>query len=88
MKEERNRVGHEIVPLPGMRNDDADKVVIFFTPNLVLYAMPVDDPLFSAHKVFANPQGENNNNTFYVSDWPASAIGVWSQVSSSIRRFW
>lgn len=83
MTEERNTVGLNLVPLSGMLNDDADKVVIFFAPNMVLYQHPVDDPLFSAHKSFADVQSQDNNFTFFMSDWPASAVGMWAQVRSS-----
>jgi hypothetical protein len=69
-------------PIPELERDDGDVTTMLIFKDSY-YSKPVDDPLFSAHKPsgvsdLGDPEWLN-----YESDEPVSALGCFSQVSST-----
>ncbi|KAJ4302760.1 hypothetical protein N0V90_001651 [Kalmusia sp. IMI 367209] len=64
-----------IIPLPEMHRNDADIVLIPVWPNAVVYEKPVDDPLFTAHRVEMRPQASGKDKALYWSDFPVGVVG-------------
>lgn len=54
-------------PIPELNRTDADIVIMFLSQNGIIYAEPVDDPMFSAHR----PMGFGlvTDLTYYQADW-------------------
>lgn len=76
-----------IDPIPEMRRTDADIALAAVWLNDVTYEKPVDDPLFSAHKVWIyTPGGGYPNETKYKSDFAAGVVGCAQQVWCSHNR--
>lgn len=70
-----------IDPILEMRRTDADIALAAVWLNDVTYEKPVDDPLFSAHKVWIyTPGGGYPNETKYKSDFAAGVVGCAQQV--------
>lgn len=66
-----------------MKRDDADLVLKLVVKNRVTYDIPVNDPLFAAHKEFTTfDETDGANVTFYFSDFPASVVGCVQQVKT------
>lgn len=63
-------------PLPELRKDNADVVLIHLKKNNMFYKEPVDDPAFSAHKPL-----NLWDAVYYVSDFPSAVLGCVQQVS-------
>jgi hypothetical protein len=77
-----NGTQSNLIPLQDMQRDDADVTLIHIFKNSVAYLLPVDDPLFAAHKAENISQGLNGQAelTSYFSDFPAGVIGCSVQV--------
>lgn len=73
--------GSTFSPIPRLRNDDSDLVVVYVTTRGVRYWEPVDDPLFSAHKVIQQLLVDNSTIPNYLPDAPMTAFGCQQQVS-------
>jgi hypothetical protein len=74
----------ELDPLPEMKSDDADLVLVMIPKNQMKYETPVNDPVFAAHKPFVyRLPSSTASTTNYLSDWPISTLGCKEQVSSS-----
>lgn len=69
-------------PLPSLARQDADVALIALWSNNVLYAKPVNDPLFAAH---ANASFVNYGATFeqFRPDHPGRTLGCAQQVLPS-----
>ncbi|KAF2736964.1 hypothetical protein EJ04DRAFT_562032 [Polyplosphaeria fusca] len=67
-----------IKPLPEMARNDSDLVVMAVWQNSIRYNKPVDDPLFSAHKVL-NRTTAIGKLTRYGADYPAGVVGCAEQ---------
>jgi hypothetical protein len=65
-------------PLPSMKREDADIVLIAISAGAIDYRHPVEDPLFSAHQM---TQHTDDNSTWYNQDWAARALGCTEQAS-------
>ena len=73
-------------PLPGLARDDADLVFKQVIKNRVAYDSPVNDPVFSAHKLFTTFDVTSGGNvSFYFPDFPVSVIGCTQQVSHFLK---
>lgn len=74
-------------PVPELQTNNSDLGLRLTGMNSVLYANPVDDPMFSAHRQIIIPTQTNDSSVFYESDFPGSAMACAVQVSdfSSIR---
>jgi len=73
-------------PLPEMASKNSDVFVVLVSMNKVEFIAPVDDPLFSAHKLRKTLARNTLNETIdvYGRDSPMSAFGCWIQVSRHI----
>ena len=69
-------------PISELESNDSDLFLGFVVPHGVSYNNPVDDPLFSAHRIMTDvASGINLTRTFYVSDEPVTVFGCQNQVS-------
>ncbi|KIW16617.1 hypothetical protein PV08_03805 [Exophiala spinifera] len=70
-------------PVPELSRTDADVTLFYLAQNNVVYANPVDDPFFSAHRVRYAPFGTNRdalaNVTVYAFDSWIDAMGCTDQ---------
>ena len=73
-------------PLPEMASNNSDVFVVLVIMNKVEFIAPVDDALFSAHKLRKMLARNTLNETIdvYGSDAPMSAVGCWVQVSRHV----
>ena len=79
-------------PLPEMSRTDADVAVIVVFFEGARYDMPVDDPMFAAHKPLRNKGHPNwgskkqsvSNFTTYGPDHPAGLLGCAVQVRFNV----
>jgi hypothetical protein len=60
-------------------------VVVFVVTRGTRWKTAVNDPLYSAHKVFKRRMTDNSTNTFFSPDAPASAFGCQYQARLPIR---
>jgi hypothetical protein len=62
-------------PLPEMKSDDADLVLVMIPKNQMKYETPANDPVFAAHKPFVyRLPSSTASTTNYLSDWPISTL--------------
>lgn len=62
-------------PVPELNHSDADVTIVFVMGNAVSYQLPVNDPIFAAHKTYTG----SGQNTVYYSDEPVTALGCAQQ---------
>jgi hypothetical protein len=68
----------QIIPLPEMQRSDADISLLALNLDPIMYFQePIDDPLFSAHKLL--DFRSQRNYSYYASDYPARVIGCAAQ---------
>lgn len=74
--------GFSIEPIPQLKTEDSDLVIMFLRLHGITFLEPVDDPLFPAHKVRLQSQIYNETLTYYMSDDPVSVFSCITQASS------
>ncbi|KAJ4290359.1 hypothetical protein N0V90_010575 [Kalmusia sp. IMI 367209] len=72
--------GGTFSPIPQLKSNSSDLVVAIIVKRGTLFLDPVDDPLFSAHKVFKQRMTSNETDASYLSDLPASAFACQYQI--------
>jgi hypothetical protein len=78
--QDRYGIRNTFYPLEGMRRDDADTALILLGTS-VKYTKPVDDPWFSAHKLYQQLDAATGENlTLYLPDSPVSLMSCTVQV--------
>ncbi|KAF2822182.1 hypothetical protein CC86DRAFT_262550, partial [Ophiobolus disseminans] len=75
---------NNLIPLPEMHTVDADLSINALLKNSVVYAQPVEDPIFAAHKPRrAISLVSNATATYYLSDFPVAVFACREQVRRS-----
>lgn len=79
------KFGGTFDPIPGLRSNKSDLVIVIVITRGTRWRTPVNDPLYSAHRVLTKRMTDNSTNTFYTPDAPASAFACQYQVLSPTR---
>jgi hypothetical protein len=74
------RDDNDFIPVPELEINNADLFFRFVGKGLVIYANPVNDPLFSAHRPVTYTL-QTGNASYYQSDFPGSTLACTQQVS-------
>lgn len=75
-----DEIDGQFLPIQEMNRSDADTTLMFLAGNNVRNTNPVDDPIFSAHRVGDVPYHGN----VYYSDYVTSVVGCIEQVSGRV----
>ena len=67
-------------PVAELKTNNSDLGLRLTGMNSVLYAKPVDDPMFSAHQQVLIPNQITNDTIFYHADFPGSVMACTIQV--------
>lgn len=73
---------HTYILIPELQRNDADVSLRLTAKNGIKYFKPVNDPMFSAHRLVIQST-QTGNVSFYMSDFPGSMMGCVQQVSYS-----
>ena len=74
-------------PIPALKVQNADVVLIIKSDNMVKYGTPIDDPFFAAHKVWGVDRDTvGNEQTLYNADSLVSAIGCVLEVGLQWKK--
>lgn len=72
---ENNQRYSSFQAIPELQVPSADIGIRLIRTNVIRFAGPNDDPMFSAHKEVAMTSRAGYNETYYMSDAPATMLG-------------
>ncbi|KAJ4289802.1 hypothetical protein N0V90_011133 [Kalmusia sp. IMI 367209] len=78
--------GSSFDPIPQLKSNDSDLVIVFIALHGTRFLEPVDDLLFSAHRNFSQLMTDNFTRTSYTADEPLAAFGCQNRYQFCFAR--